>query len=67
MVQARQLGNELYAGVHSDEEILANKGPTVMTLAERYAKLTTATPKTKHATCTANCSLGWQLPTPVDG
>ncbi|EKJ69012.1 hypothetical protein FPSE_10805 [Fusarium pseudograminearum CS3096] len=37
IVQARQLGNELYAGVHSDEAILANKGPTVMTLAERVA------------------------------
>lgn len=35
MVQARQLGEELYAGVHSDEDILANKGPTVMTLPER--------------------------------
>ena len=35
MVQARQLGDELYAGVHSDEDILANKGPTVMTLEER--------------------------------
>lgn len=35
MVQARQLGDELYVGVHSDEEIMANKGPTVMTLEER--------------------------------
>ncbi|KAF4120058.1 ethanolamine-phosphate cytidylyltransferase [Geosmithia morbida] len=37
VVQARQLGDELYAGVHTDEDILANKGPTVMTLAERLA------------------------------
>ncbi|CAG9947493.1 unnamed protein product [Clonostachys rosea f. rosea IK726] len=37
IVQARQLGDELYAGVHSDEAILANKGPTVMTLDERIA------------------------------
>lgn len=37
MVQARQLGDELYVGVHSDEAILANKGPTVMNLEERYA------------------------------
>lgn len=37
IVQARQLGDELYAGVHSDEAILANKGPTVMNLAERVA------------------------------
>lgn len=35
MLQARRLGKELYVGVHSDEAILANKGPTVMTLAER--------------------------------
>ncbi|KAK3326405.1 hypothetical protein B0H66DRAFT_550873 [Apodospora peruviana] len=35
VVQARQLGDELYAGVHSDEAILENKGPTVMTLRER--------------------------------
>ena len=37
IVQARQLGDELYAGVHTDEAILANKGPTVMTLDERQA------------------------------
>lgn len=35
MMQARQLGKELYVGVHSDEEILTNKGPTVMKLDER--------------------------------
>ncbi|CDK28718.1 unnamed protein product [Kuraishia capsulata CBS 1993] len=35
MLQARQLGKELYVGVHSDEEILENKGPVVMHLAER--------------------------------
>ncbi|AEO63523.1 4facc748-7428-489d-a672-2786b7ad590b [Thermothielavioides terrestris] len=35
MVQARQLGDELYVGVHSDEAILENKGPTVMNLKER--------------------------------
>lgn len=35
MLQARQLGKELFVGVHSDEEILHNKGPVVMTLAER--------------------------------
>lgn len=35
MLQARQLGNELYVGIHSDEAILENKGPTVMTLEER--------------------------------
>ena len=39
MLQARRLGNELYVGIHSDEEILENKGPTVMTLAERSVAL----------------------------
>ncbi|RYP92051.1 hypothetical protein DL770_001829 [Monosporascus sp. CRB-9-2] len=37
MLQARQLGNELYVGIHSDEAILENKGPTVMSLQERIA------------------------------
>ncbi|KAF2969596.1 hypothetical protein GQX73_g3969 [Xylaria multiplex] len=37
MLQARQLGSELYVGVHSDEDILKNKGPTVMDLDERLA------------------------------
>ncbi|KAI9827064.1 MAG: hypothetical protein M1819_007056 [Sarea resinae] len=35
MLQARRLGKELLVGIHSDEEILENKGPTVMTLKER--------------------------------
>jgi len=35
MLQARQLGNELLVGVHSDESIMENKGPTVMRLDER--------------------------------
>jgi len=37
MLQARQLGHSLHVGIHSDEEILANKGPPVMNLAERVA------------------------------
>ncbi|MCJ1475294.1 hypothetical protein MMC13_003956 [Lambiella insularis] len=37
MLQARQLGKELVVGIHSDEEILKNKGPTVMTLQERVS------------------------------
>ncbi|KAL8305154.1 hypothetical protein RB600_008164 [Gaeumannomyces tritici] len=37
IVQARLLGDELYIGVHSDEAILDNKGPTVMTMEERLA------------------------------
>ncbi|EAU33370.1 hypothetical protein ATEG_06826 [Aspergillus terreus NIH2624] len=37
MLQARRLGTELYVGVHSDQAILENKGPTVMTLDERVA------------------------------
>ena len=36
MLQARQLGTELVVGIHSDEAILENKGPTVMNLEERY-------------------------------
>jgi ethanolamine-phosphate cytidylyltransferase len=40
MLQARQLGNELLVGVHSDEAILENKGPTVMRLSERYLDMT---------------------------
>ena len=28
--QAKLFGDELYVGVHSDAEILKNKGPTVM-------------------------------------
>lgn len=36
MLQARRLGEQLYVGVHSDEAILENKGPTVMTLQERF-------------------------------
>jgi ethanolamine-phosphate cytidylyltransferase len=38
-LQARRLGNELLVGIHSDEAILENKGPTVMTLAERVASV----------------------------
>lgn len=37
LLQARQLGKELYVGIHSDEAITENKGPTVMTLDERVA------------------------------
>lgn len=37
MLQARQLGSELVVGIHSDESILENKGPTVMNLQERIA------------------------------
>jgi ethanolamine-phosphate cytidylyltransferase len=42
MLQARQLGNELLVGVHSDESILENKGPTVMRLDERCARIQVA-------------------------
>ena len=37
MLQSRRFGAELLVGLHSDEEIAANKGPTVMNLAERVA------------------------------
>ncbi|TGZ85368.1 Nucleotidylyl transferase [Ascodesmis nigricans] len=35
MLQAKKLGTHLVVGIHSDPAILANKGPTVMTLPER--------------------------------
>lgn len=38
MLQARRLGKELVVGIHSDEAILENKGPTVMTLQERLGR-----------------------------
>ncbi|KAI5960608.1 MUQ1 [Candida pseudojiufengensis] len=47
MLQARQLGKELYVGVHSDEEILKNKGPTVMNLEERITAVTACKWSTK--------------------
>jgi ethanolamine-phosphate cytidylyltransferase len=37
MLQSRRLGDELFVGLHNDEDIAANKGPTVMNLAERTA------------------------------
>ena len=39
MLQARRLGTELIVGIHSDEEILVNKGPSVMTLKERLVPI----------------------------
>ncbi|KAK5116661.1 hypothetical protein LTR62_007335 [Meristemomyces frigidus] len=37
MLQSRRLGSSLIVGLHSDADIAANKGPTVMNLAERVA------------------------------
>ncbi|KAL6170795.1 choline phosphate cytidylyltransferase [Exserohilum turcicum] len=60
MLQARQLGQELYVGVHSDEAILENKGPTVMRLDERVTAVeacrwaTKAIPRAPYVT-----SLPW--------
>jgi glycerol-3-phosphate cytidylyltransferase-like family protein len=39
MLQARRLGEDLLVGIHSDEDIMDNKGPTVMTLKERLADI----------------------------
>jgi len=36
MRQARELGDVLVVGVHSDEEITLHKGPTVLNEQERY-------------------------------
>lgn len=33
--QAKALGDKLVVGIHSDADILANKGPTVFTEQER--------------------------------
>ena len=35
LLQARRHGSELLVGIHTDEAILKNKGPTVMNLKER--------------------------------
>ncbi|EME44654.1 hypothetical protein DOTSEDRAFT_72194 [Dothistroma septosporum NZE10] len=37
MLQSRRFGDELLVGLHNDGDIAANKGPTVMNLAERVA------------------------------
>jgi ethanolamine-phosphate cytidylyltransferase len=37
-LKAKQLGDVLVVGVHSDEEILQNKGPTVLNMQERYVE-----------------------------
>lgn len=42
MLQARQLGRELWVGIHSDEDILEHKGPTVMNLKERQVSTNVA-------------------------
>lgn len=49
MLQARKLGKELYVGIHSDEAILENKGPTVMTLSERLGL--TCLPEIRNNSC----------------
>ncbi|KAF2642473.1 ethanolamine-phosphate cytidylyltransferase [Massarina eburnea CBS 473.64] len=60
MLQARQLGTELLVGVHSDEAIMENKGPTVMRMDERVMAVeacrwaTRAIPKAPYVT-----SLPW--------
>ncbi|MCJ1470284.1 hypothetical protein MMC07_008929 [Pseudocyphellaria aurata] len=40
MLQARRLGKSLLVGIHSDKEIMDNKGPSVMTLKERLSPST---------------------------
>jgi ethanolamine-phosphate cytidylyltransferase len=37
--QAKALGDELVVGLVSDEEIVANKGPPVLSMDERYKYL----------------------------
>lgn len=62
MLQARQLGKELFVGVHSDEDILYNKGPVVMKLAERL----TAVEACKWATQTVESAPYVTDPTVMD-
>lgn len=56
MLQARLLGKELFVGVHTDEEILYNKGPVVMKLDERVTAVnacrwvTEAVPRAPYVT-----------------
>lgn len=40
ILQAKKRSKKLVVGIHSDAEILANKGPPVMLEAERYQMLT---------------------------
>lgn len=40
--QAKKEGHHLVVGVHSDAEILANKGPTVMKEQERFVSFSSA-------------------------
>ncbi len=49
MLQARRLGKELLVGVHSDEDIVDNKGPTVMTLKERFVPFRRGASKVAYA------------------
>ncbi|KAG9237552.1 hypothetical protein BJ875DRAFT_141929 [Amylocarpus encephaloides] len=51
MLQARQLGTELVVGIHSDESILENKGPTVMNLEERIAAVDACRWVTESVSC----------------
>ncbi|KZF25657.1 hypothetical protein L228DRAFT_244544 [Xylona heveae TC161] len=51
MLQARRLGDELLVGIHSDEEIMENKGPTVMTLKERIAAVDACRWSTRSIPC----------------
>ncbi|KAL9131026.1 MAG: hypothetical protein Q9217_000912 [Psora testacea] len=60
MLQARRLGKELLVGVHSDEEIMDNKGPTVMMLKERVAAVDACRWSTKSIPCAPYVtSLSW--------
>jgi ethanolamine-phosphate cytidylyltransferase len=40
ILQAKKRSEKLVVGIHSDEEILRNKGPPVMKQEERYQMLT---------------------------
>ena len=48
MLQARRLGKHLLVGIHSDADILENKGPTVMTLEERLVPAASTDPDLRN-------------------
>lgn len=64
MLQARRLGKELVVGVHSDEAILENKGPTVMTLKERLVQRYN---EIAHILMLGLIAVGWPLLMPAVG
>ena len=66
MLQARRLGKELLVGIHSDEEIMDNKGPTVMTLQERWGTWSIGEAMAELG-LTGDLTVGWPRATRAGG